>query len=76
MNISVLTGLVSHSKCFAKTILQGTVNEVSRHDNWKERWEESIKKWTCQNLAASQRQWKSGQYGDFHYVIENAFMTG
>ena len=52
-------GHVSRSSGLAKTTLQGTVKGGRRQGRRKQRWEDTIKEWTCLEFAMSQRAVKN-----------------
>ena len=56
-------GHVSRSSGLAKTILQGTVKGGRRQSRQRERWEDTIKKWTGLEFAKSQRAVENRENG-------------
>ena len=52
-------GHVSRSSGLTKTILQGTVKGGKRQGRQRKRWEDSIREWTSQEFAKSQRAVKN-----------------
>ena len=50
-------GLVSHSSCLAKTILQGTVKRGRRQGRQRKSWEDEIRQWTGLEFAKNGGNW-------------------